>query len=78
MMKRYAALSAAIIMMSLTACGTFAPPQTSETTATTTAVTEVTTVPPVTTVPMDSSVSETTTKATMSEDEKKQLAANTL
>ena len=77
MMKRYAAIAAAIFMMSLTACGTFAPPQASETTTTTTTVTEVTTVPPVTTVPSDSSEPATTTKATMSEEEKKQIAANT-
>ncbi|MBR1764113.1 MAG: hypothetical protein IJ746_01835 [Ruminococcus sp.] len=76
MMKRYAAIAAAIFMMSLTACGTFAPPQATETTTTTTTA-EVTTVPPVTTVPADSSEPETTTKATMSEEEKKQLAANT-
>lgn len=76
MMKRYAAIAAAIFMMSLTACGTFAPPQASETTTNTT-VTEITTVPPVTTVPVDDSEPEVTTKATMSEEEKKQIAANT-
>ena len=76
MMKRYAALTAAVIMMSLTACGTFAPPQTTET-VTTTTMTETTTVPLVTTVPEDSSGTEVTTKVTMSEEEKKQLAANT-
>ena len=76
MMKRYAALATAVIMMSLTACGTFAPPQVTETTTTTT-MTETTTVPFVTTVPEDSSGSEVTTKVTMSEEEKKQLAANT-
>ena len=76
MMKRYAALAAAVIMMSLTACGTFAPPQATET-ATTTTMTETTTVPPVTTVQEDSSGTEVTTKVTMSEEEKKQLAANT-
>ena len=76
MMKRYAALATAVIMMSLTACGTFAPPQATET-ATTTTMTETTTVPLVTTVPEDSSDSEVTTKVTMSEEEKKQLAANT-
>ena len=76
MMKRYAAIAAAVIMMSLTACGTFAPPQATET-ATTTTMTETTTVPLVTTVPEDSSGSEVTTKVTMSEEEKKQLAANT-
>lgn len=75
MMKRYAALAAAVIMMSLTACGTFAPPQATETATTT--MTETTTVPPVTTVHEDSSGSEVTTKVTMSEEEKKQLAANT-
>ena len=76
MMKPYAALAAAVIMMSLTACGTFAPPQATET-MTTTTMTETTTVPLVTTVPEDSSGSEVTTKVTMSEEEKKQLAANT-
>ena len=76
MMKRNAALATAVIMMSLTACGTFAPPQATETTTTTT-MTETTTVPLVTTVPEDSSGSEVTTKVTMSEEEKKQLAANT-
>ena len=76
MMKRYAAIAAAVIMMSLTACGTFAPPQATET-MTTTTMTETTTVPLVTTVPEDSSGSEVTTKVTMSEEEKKQLAANT-
>ena len=76
MMKRYAAIAAAIFMMSLTACGTFSPPQATETT-TTTITSEITTVPPVTTVPTDSSEPTTTTKATMSEEEKKQIAANT-
>ena len=76
MMKRYAAIAAAVFMMSLTACGTFAPPQATGTTTTTTTA-EVTTVPPVTTVPVDSSEPTTTTKATMSEEEKKQIAANT-
>lgn len=76
MMKRYVALTAAVIMMSLTACGTFAPPQATETAITTT-MTETTTVPLVTTVPEDSSGSEVTTKVTMSEEEKKQLATNT-
>lgn len=76
MMKRYAAIAAAIFMMSLTACGTFAPPQATETTTTTTTA-EVTTVSHVTTVPEDSSEPATTTRATMSEKEKKQLAANT-
>ena len=75
MMKRYAALTAAVIMMSLTVCGTFAPPQATETATTT--MTETTTIPLVTTVPEDSSGSEVTTKVTMSEEEKKQLAANT-
>ena len=76
MMKRYAALAAAVIMISLTACGTFAPPQATET-ATTTTMSETTTVPLVTTVQEDSSGTEVTTKVTMSEEEKKQLAANT-
>ncbi|MBR1752583.1 MAG: hypothetical protein IJ740_17220 [Ruminococcus sp.] len=76
MMKRYAAIAAAIIMMSLTACGTFAPPQATETTTTTTTA-EVTTVPSVTTVPADNSEPATTTKVTMSEEEKKQIATNT-
>ena len=77
MMKKYAAALAAVLMMTLTACGTITPPQAVETTATTTATSAVTTVPTVTTVPVDDSFELETTVPGMTEKEKKQLEAET-
>ena len=76
MMKKYAAALAAVLMMTLTACGTIAQPQPAVTTAATTA-TETTTVPIVTTTPADESSEAETTTPGMTEEEKKQLEAET-
>ena len=74
MIKRISAALAAVLFMSLTACGTLTPPQIAETTAATTL--DITTMLPMTELP------ETVTDALdsvpeMTEDEKKRLAANT-
>ena len=79
MMKQIIAAAAAILMLSLTACGTITPPQApaETTTTTTTTATETTTVPAVTALPENSSVPETTTKPGIDDEERKRLAANT-
>ena len=74
MMKRIMAAAAAVIVVSLTACGTISPPQAAVTTETTTTTT---TVPTTTTADEESSEPEVTTKPGITDEEKKQLAANT-
>ena len=76
MVKRYAAVLAAVLMMTLTACGTIAQPQPAVTTAATTAA-ETTTVPVATTAPVDDFSEAETTTPGMTEEEKKQLEAKT-
>ena len=77
MMKQIMAAAAAILMLSLTACGTITPPQAPAVTTTTTTAAETTTVPTVTALPDNSSVPETTTKPGIDDEERKRIAANT-
>ena len=77
MMKQIMAATAAVLMLSLTACGTITPPQAPAVTTTTTTAAETTTVPTVTALPDNSSVPETTTKPGIDDEERKRLAANT-
>lgn len=75
MIKQVSAAIAAVLMITLTACGTFSPPQATETTTTTT--TEMTTVSTVTTVTVTDDSSEGETKSGPSDEERRQTAANT-